>query len=218
MGLQRLYRNSTHVGAHTLTHTIDQLVNHRPMRIASGHQHFGYCVRWPPGSLVSSWGLSLTQKDSIMYSPHTVALPPAPLWIDTWQAYPQMGQTRGRGRTHVYMCVCMCCRGEGAQAEVTDWNNGADERQESCLGFEEGDYWVSRSPVLSNWLTQRWGGWRGQRVGGGAQRARSLQTADTKPASCTSEQPTVQKCVQHNAKQIHFVCVLCVSVCICIGL
>lgn len=47
----------------------------------------------------------------------------------------------------------------------------------------------------------------------GAQSGRSLQTADTKPPSCTSEQPTVQKCDQHNAEQIHFVCVCCVKVC-----
>lgn len=53
---------------------------------------------------------------------------------------------------------------------------------------------------------------------GGAQSGRSLQTADTKPPPCTSERPTVQKCDQHNAEQIHFVCVLCISVCICIGL
>lgn len=43
------------------------------------------------------------------------------------------------------------------------------------------------------------------REGGGA------QTADTKPPPCISERPTVQKCDQHNGKQIHFVS-------ICIGL
>lgn len=48
----------------------------------------------------------------------------------------------------LWVCVCMCCRGEGAHAEVTDWNNGADERRESCLGSGEGDYWASRSSVF----------------------------------------------------------------------
>lgn len=39
----------THVGAHTLTLSIDQLVNQGPMSIANGHQHSGHCARWPRG-------------------------------------------------------------------------------------------------------------------------------------------------------------------------
>lgn len=105
----------------THSHTIDQLVNHRPMRIASGHQPSSYCVRWPLGSVVSSWGLSPTQKDSLMYSPYTVALPPAPLWKDTWQAYPQMGQARGRGRTHVYGCVLSWQRSTSGGNRLKQW-------------------------------------------------------------------------------------------------
>lgn len=118
-----------------------------------------------------------------MYSPHTVALPPAALWIDTWQAYPQMGW-RWRGGAWV------CYRGEGAQAAVTHWNNGADERQESCLGFGEGDYWESRSPVLSRWITQRWGGWRRQDGGGGADRWHKATPMHQWAANCSKVWPT----------------------------
>lgn len=64
-----------------------------------------------------------------------------------------------------------CCRGEGAQAEVTDWNNGADERQESCLCFREGNYWARGSPGLSDWITGRRGGRRRQK--GGTERQKS---------------------------------------------
>lgn len=142
VGLQRLYTNRTHVGAHTSEWSARQsLVNEDS--------------QWPPtlGSLclvtlrsaVSSW--APFQKDCIMYFPHTVVLLAAPLWMDTWQACPQMGHES------VFVCGKGCCWGEGAQAEVTDWDNGADERQVSCLGFKEGDYWETISP--SYWIAQR---------------------------------------------------------------
>lgn len=136
VGLRRLYGTWTHVGALALIGPLISSSITGPMRIASSHQHSDHSVQWPPRSALSSWGLSPAQKDSIMYDAHTVVLPLAPIWIDTWRAYPQMGQGWGEG---------VRCRGKAAHAEVTSWNNGADERP-SCLGFREEDYWMSRSP------------------------------------------------------------------------
>lgn len=51
---------------------------------------------------------------------------------------------------------------------------------------------------------------------GGAQRGRSLQTADTKTPPRISEQPTVQKCDQNNAEQLLCVCVRVLRKSVCI--
>lgn len=136
VGLWRLYGTWTHVGALALMLSIDQLVNHGSNEDSQWPPTLGPLCAATRRSALSSWGLSPAQKDSIMYDAHTVVLPLAPIWIDTWQAYPQMGQGRGEGAR---------CRGEAAHAQATNWNNGVDERP-PCLGFRGGDYWTSRSP------------------------------------------------------------------------
>lgn len=181
---------------------IDQLVNHRSNEDSQWPPTLGPLCAVTPRSALTSWGLSPAQKDSIMYDAHTVVLPLAPIWIATWQAYPQMGQGWGEG---------VRCRGEAAHAEVTNWNNDADERL-SCLGFRKEDYWTDRSPFCIRLESTAMGRREGSgELRRGAQSSRSLHTAHTKAASCTSEQPTVQKCDQHNAEQI----LVCLLVCVC---
>lgn len=114
--------------------------------------------QWPPtlGSLcvvtprsaLSSWGLSLAQKDR-----HHVRCTYSGVAAGTHLNGHMAGlSTDGAGTREGVRC-----RGEAAHAEVTNWNNGADERQ-SCLCFREEDYWTSRSPFCIGLESPEMGG------------------------------------------------------------
>lgn len=79
VGLRRQYGSQAHVGALTLTLTIDQLVNHRSNERGQWPPTLGPLCAVTPRSALSSWGLSPAQKDAIMYDAHTVVLPLAPV-------------------------------------------------------------------------------------------------------------------------------------------